>query len=47
MFPGFDSIKYLYDRGCYTNAQIKRYVELECITKAQYEELTIEAYPQE
>lgn len=46
MFPGFDNIKYFYDLNCYTNAQIKRYVELECITKEQYTEITGEEYPE-
>ena len=47
MFPGFDNIKYFYDRKCYTNAQIKRFVELECITKEQYTEITGEDFPEE
>ena len=46
MFPGFDNIKYFYDKKCYTNAQVKRFVELECITKEQYTEITNEPYPE-
>lgn len=45
-FPGFDNIKYFYDKGYYTNAQIKRYVELTCITKEQYTEITGEPFPE-
>lgn len=47
MFPGLDNIKYFYDRNCYTNAKIKRYVELECNVKEQYTEITGEKYPEE
>ncbi|MTV23001.1 XkdX family protein [Staphylococcus delphini] len=39
-FPSFNNIKYFYDRNYYTNEQIKRFVELECITKEQFEEIT-------
>ena len=46
MFPGFDNIKYFYDLNCYTNDEIKRYVELECITKEQYAEITGEDHPE-
>lgn len=47
MFPGFDNIKYFYDRKCYTNKQIKRFVELECITEEEYEKITGEKYPED
>lgn len=47
MFPGFDDIKYFYHKKCYTNAQVKRFVKLECITKEQYTEITNEPYPEE
>ncbi|HEC2173930.1 TPA: XkdX family protein [Staphylococcus delphini] len=39
-FPSFNNIKYFYDRKCYTNEQVKRFVELECITIKQFEEIT-------
>ena len=47
MYPGFDSIKYFYDINCYTNEDIQTYVELECITKEQYTEITGEDYPEQ
>lgn len=46
MFPGFESIKYFYDINCYTNEQIQRYVQLECITQSQYALITGEKYPE-
>lgn len=45
MYPGFDSIKYFYDINCYTNEDIETYVELEAITKKEYEKITGEKFP--
>lgn len=46
-FPGFETIKYFYDGGYYTNKQIKRYVELNCLTKEEYKTLTGDVFPEE
>ena len=46
MYPSFDSIKWFYDINCYTNEDIQTYVELECITKEQYTEITGESFPE-
>ncbi|PCF81433.1 XkdX family protein [Staphylococcus delphini] len=39
-FPSFNNIKYFYDRNYYTNDQIKRFVELECINEEEFKEIT-------
>ncbi|PCF86405.1 XkdX family protein [Staphylococcus intermedius] len=39
-FPSFNNIKYFYDRKCYTNEQIKRFVELEYINEEEFKEIT-------
>lgn len=46
MYPGFKSIKYFYDINCYTNEDIATYVQLNCIDKIQYKEITKEDYPE-
>lgn len=46
-FPGFETIKYFYDGGYYTNKEIKRYVELNCLTEEEYEKITGDPYPKD
>ncbi|MEM5398325.1 XkdX family protein [Staphylococcus gallinarum] len=46
MYPSFESIEWFYDINCYTNEDIQTYVELGCITKEQYKEITGEDYPE-
>ena len=47
IFPPFSTIKYLYDNNAYTDLDIYTFVELECLTKEQYTEITGENFPQE
>ena len=47
IFPPFSTIKYLYDNNAYTDLDIYTFVELECLTKEQYTEITGEDFPQE
>ena len=47
IFPPFSTIKYLYDNNAYTDLDIYTFVELECLTKEQYTEITGEIFPQE
>ncbi|PTI38148.1 XkdX family protein [Staphylococcus succinus] len=46
MYPSFESIKWFYDINCYTNEDIATYVQLGCLTKVQYKEITGEDYPE-
>lgn len=46
MYPSYESIKWFYDINCYTNSDIKIYVELGVTTKEQYTEITGEEYPE-
>ena len=46
IFPPFSTIKYLYDNNAYTDLDIYTFVELECLTKEQYTEITGEPFPQ-
>ena len=47
IFPPFSTIKYLYDNNAYTDLDIYTFVELECLTKEQYREITGNPFPQE
>jgi uncharacterized XkdX family phage protein len=40
----FDLIKYYYDRGYYTNDDVKVFVEAGYITPEEYEQITGEPY---
>ncbi|MDW4093394.1 XkdX family protein [Staphylococcus saprophyticus] len=44
MYPSFESIKWFYDINCYTNEDIKTYVELGVTTREQYKQITGEDY---
>ena len=46
IFPPFSTIKYLYDNNAYTDLDIYTFVELECLTKEQYTEITGNPFPQ-
>ena len=46
IFPPFSTIKYLYDNNAYTDLDIYAFVELECLTKEQYTEITGNPFPQ-
>ncbi|MBM0749913.1 XkdX family protein [Staphylococcus epidermidis] len=45
MFPPYSTIEFLYNGGYYTNDDIYTFVQLDCLTKKQYTELTGEKYP--
>ena len=45
IFPPYSTIEFLYNGGYYTNDDIYTFVQLECLTKVQYTELTGEKYP--
>ena len=45
LFPKFDDIKTMYGWGCYTNDQIKWFVDMEVIDKEEYALITGEKYP--
>lgn len=47
MYPSFDSIKWFYDINCYTNEDIATYVQLGCLTKEEYKQITSEDYPEQ
>lgn len=47
IFPPFSTIKYLYDNNAYTDLDILTFVELECLTKEQYTEITGDPFPEE
>ena len=39
-FPGFENIKQFYDWGCYTDQDLLDYVNMNCLTKDQYKQIT-------
>ncbi len=39
MYPSKEDIKFLYDLGVYTKADVKGYVEQGCITKEEAKEI--------
>lgn len=39
-FPGFENIKQFYDWGCYTEQDLLDYVNMNCLTKEQYKQIT-------
>ena len=45
IFPPYSTIEFLYNGGYYTNDDIYTFVQLDCLTKKQYTELTGEKYP--
>lgn len=45
MFPSYETIKWFYDNNCYTNSNIKEFVDLGCITQKDYEFITGEDFP--
>ncbi|MGO2834559.1 MAG: XkdX family protein [Staphylococcus saprophyticus] len=47
MYPSFDSIKWFYEINVYSNQDIKTYVELNVLSKFQYESITGEEYPEQ
>ena len=44
MINWFEKVKRYYDKGLYTNEQVKIFVQGGKITEAQYEEITGEPY---
>ncbi len=46
-YPEFADIKQFYDWGCYTDDDIRTYVELGCITPNQFTEITGKPYAKE
>ena len=47
LFPKYEDIKTMYGWGCYTNDQIKWFVDMEVIDKEEYALITGEKYPEE
>ena len=45
IFPPYSTIEFLYKGGYYTNDDIYTFVQLDCLTKEQYTELTGDKYP--
>lgn len=45
IFPPYSTIEFLYKGGYYTNDDIYTFVQLDCLTKEQYTELTRDKYP--
>ncbi|WP_445430026.1 XkdX family protein [Bacillus atrophaeus] len=43
-YPEFADIKQFYDWKCYTDADIRTYVEIEWITAGQFKEITGKDY---
>ncbi|MEC2153106.1 XkdX family protein [Bacillus velezensis] len=43
-YPEFADIKQFYDWKCYTDADIRTYVEIDWITPEQYEEIVGKPY---
>lgn len=44
-FPGFDNIKLCYEWGCYSKKDLQYFVEIGCLTKSEYKEISGDAYP--
>lgn len=47
IFPPYSTIEFLYKGGYYTNDDIQTFVELDCLTITQYQDLTGKTYPKE
>ena len=47
LFPKYEDIKTMYGWGCYTNEQIKWFVDMEVIDKEEYALITGEKYPEQ
>ncbi|MDW3859264.1 MULTISPECIES: XkdX family protein [Staphylococcus] len=47
LFPKYEDIKTMYGWGCYTNTQIKWFVDMEVIDKEEYALITGEKYPEQ
>ncbi|MDT0707371.1 XkdX family protein [Mammaliicoccus sciuri] len=46
LFPKFEDIKTMYGWSCYTNEQVKWFVDMEVIDKEEYALITGEKYPE-
>ncbi|MCY8911032.1 XkdX family protein [Bacillus atrophaeus] len=44
LYPEFADIKQFYDWKCYTDSDIRTYVEIDWITSEQYEEIVGKPY---
>lgn len=47
LFPTFEDIKTMYGWSCYTNEQVKWFVDMQVIDKEEYALITGEKYPEE
>lgn len=46
LFPKYEDIKRMYEWGCYDNDQIKWFVDMQVIDKAEYALITGVKYPE-